>query len=112
MTQIKFGDLKDFKKRADFDAKNADKINILFATYCDSVTDPVNNVSAFASSVKKQIADGLWKEHLDNAARSRKSRAKKAKEDKKKNEGNHQQKPDDDGNNKNDDGQQDLFDQK
>ena len=112
MTQIKFGKLKDFKKRADFDVKNADKINILFATYCDTVNDSVPNVSAFARSVKKQIADELWQEHLDNSKRAKDSRAKKAKE-KQQEDKNDQQ-----GNNKksdhsdDDNGQQDLFDHK
>lgn len=105
MTQIKFGKLKDFKKRADFDVKNADKINILFATYCDTVNDSVPNVSAFARSVKKQIADELWQEHLDNSKRAKESRAKKAKEkqQEKENDSQHKEK---------DAGQQDLFDQK
>lgn len=112
MTQIKFGKLKDFKKRADFDVKNADKINILFATYCDTVNDSVQNVSAFARSVKKQIADELWQEHLDNSKRAKENRAKKAKgkqqEDKSDQKGNNKKSDHSDDDN----GQQDLFDHK
>lgn len=77
MVQIDYQKLSETQNRMKFETKNADKINSLFGAYCDSQDHSVDNLATYASAVKRQIANSLWKEHLEKSKRSKEAREKK-----------------------------------
>ncbi|MBM6973845.1 hypothetical protein [Lactobacillus gallinarum] len=80
MSKINYDLINKAQQRAKFKQKNEDKINKYFLAYCESYTQPVQNLAQFTRDIKAQIFEDLWADHLKRSANSKASREKKKRE--------------------------------